>query len=104
MVSLAIGIDLSFVRVIFIGLVSAMLTALPITPAGLGFVETAKVGMLMFFNVDRNVALSAALIDRVINYWSLLIFGFIVYMTTEQGRLAKEVESHENDDNHSYVQ
>jgi len=103
MVTRALGIDLPFVNVIFIGLFSALLTALPITPAGLGFVETAKVGMLLFFQVNRNFALSAALLDRVINYWSLLIIGFIVYMATE-AKLNKEVGPDESDDCHSYIQ
>lgn len=103
LVTKAIGLHLPFVTIMFTGLFSALLTALPITPAGLGFVETAKVGMLMFFQVDRNVALSAALIDRIINYWSLLIIGFIIYMAT-QARLAKEVAPDESDDCHSYIQ
>ncbi|MHB9095365.1 MAG: lysylphosphatidylglycerol synthase transmembrane domain-containing protein, partial [Eubacteriales bacterium] len=103
LVTRAIGMKLSFVAVIFIGLVSALLTALPITPAGLGIVETAKVGVLVFFNVDGYVAVSAALLDRIINYWSLLLFGIIVYLASEH-TMSKEAKSDESDDSHSYVQ
>lgn len=103
MVTRAIGMQLSFITVLFIGLISALLTALPVTPAGLGIVETAKVGVLVFFNVDGSVAVSAALLDRMINYWSLLLIGFVVYLTTECV-MAKEAKTDESDDNHSYVQ
>ena len=103
LVTRALGMNLPFTAVIFTGLISALLTALPITPAGLGIVEAAKVGVLIFFRVDRSVAVSAALLDRLINYWSLLIIGFIIYMTTEQGGSAQEAVSDESDDSRSHI-
>ncbi|PKM79911.1 MAG: hypothetical protein CVU89_16165 [Firmicutes bacterium HGW-Firmicutes-14] len=99
----SIGMNISFIAVIFIGLLSALLTALPITPAGLGFVETAKVGVLLFFQVDSSIAVSAALLDRVINYWSLLLFGFVVYMATEHGKMQKEEGIYESNDSNTYL-
>lgn len=101
-VTRAIGLNLPFIVVLFIGLISALLTALPITPAGLGIVETAKVGVLGFFGVEGSTALSAALLDRVINYWSLLLAGFIVYLGAEYN-LIREAGTDEGDDSHSYV-
>ncbi|MCL4441775.1 MAG: flippase-like domain-containing protein [Firmicutes bacterium] len=103
MVTKAIGMNLSFAAVVFIGLISALLTALPVTPAGLGIVETAKVGVLVFFNVDGYVAVSAALLDRIINYWSLILFGFVIYLASEHS-MPEEAGSDESDDSHSYVQ
>lgn len=103
LVTRALGMKLTFVVVLFVGLISALLTALPITPAGLGIVEAAKFGVLVFFGVDRSIAVSAALLDRVINYWSLLLTGFIVYVITGTAGLLKEVGASEVDDHHSYV-
>lgn len=97
LVTRAIGMELSFAAVLFIGLISALLTALPITPAGLGFVETAKVGVLIFFGIDRNIAVSAALLDRAINYWSLLLAGFIIYMATGQRPSARFRDDRKDD-------
>jgi uncharacterized protein (TIRG00374 family) len=103
LVARAVGLHLSFPAVLFTGLASALLTALPATPAGLGVVEAAKVGILLLFRVDRSMAVTAALLDRLINYWSLLLVGFIVYLLTEQGRLAKDGEADEGNGRHSYL-
>jgi uncharacterized protein (TIRG00374 family) len=104
MVAKAIGINLSFMAIIFTGLISALLTALPVTPAGLGIVEAAKVGVLIFFGVDRSMAMSAALLDRFINYWSLIIIGFIVYIFTVRKLGAKEAGTDEGTGDYSHLQ
>ena len=64
---------------IFIALGSAFLTALPLTPAGLGFAEGAMAVFLGLIGVDPQVALSIALLDRTISYWSLIVFGLVLY-------------------------
>ena len=102
-VTRAIGLRLEFSLVIFVGLISALLTALPVTPAGLGLVEAAKVSILMFFGVDRNVAVSAALLDRLINYWSILLVGWPVYLTSAKVKRIKEDAAVESTDSHSYI-
>ncbi|HUE76107.1 MAG TPA: lysylphosphatidylglycerol synthase transmembrane domain-containing protein [Chloroflexota bacterium] len=63
----------------FIALGSAFLTALPLTPAGLGFAEGAITVFLALIGVDPQVALSVALLDRTISYWSLIAFGLLAY-------------------------
>jgi len=77
--------------VLFVALASALLTTLPITPAGLGFVESAIVGILLLAanlglapGVDENVAASVAILDRVISYWSLIVTGVILYIVTRK--------------------
>jgi hypothetical protein len=77
--------------VLFVALASALLTTLPITPAGLGFVESAIVGILLLAaswglapGVDENVAASVAILDRVISYWSLVVVGIILYFLTRK--------------------
>jgi glycosyltransferase 2 family protein len=56
------------------------------TPGGLGGVETAFVLVLAVFGVDRGVALTVALLDRLISFYSLIIFGFPAFLITKRGR------------------
>lgn len=88
-VCLSLGlVGLSPAIVLFVALASALLTTLPVTPAGLGFVESAIVGILLLAanvglapGVDENVATSVAILDRTISYWSVILTGFVVYLT-----------------------
>jgi uncharacterized protein (TIRG00374 family) len=59
---------------------SSLLTTLPITPAGLGVVETAMIVVLKWVDVSPSLATSTALMDRLITYWSLIVVGLILYI------------------------
>jgi hypothetical protein len=74
----ATGIELSFGVAIFIALAASLLTAFP-TPAGLGAVELGIAGLLILFGIEKEIAISIALLDRLISYWSILVFGGILY-------------------------
>ncbi|GCE11791.1 lysylphosphatidylglycerol synthase transmembrane domain-containing protein [Tengunoibacter tsumagoiensis] len=68
---------------IFIGLGEALLTAIPATGGGLGLVEGGMVAMLALFTQGSdavNRAAAAILLDRVITFFSILVFGFIVFL------------------------
>jgi len=72
--------------IVFVALASALMTTLPLTPAGLGFAEGAIVGVFLLAagaglapGVDEHAALSIALLDRAISYWSLIVVGLVVY-------------------------
>ena len=92
LVCLSLGLTgLSPAIVLFVALASALLTTLPITPAGLGFVESAIVGILLLAaswglapGVDQNAAASVAILDRVISYWSLIVTGIVLYLLTRK--------------------
>ncbi len=66
--------------VIFIALASSLLTTLPFTPAGLGAVEGTVVVVLTTFAIDKNLASSVAILDRVISYWSIILLGALLYL------------------------
>lgn len=85
-VILALGLKSSIAIIIFTALSASLLTSLPITPAGLGAVELAIVAMLGFAGVDSDSAMSAALLDRFISYWSILIFGALLYIKSTKTR------------------
>lgn len=70
--------------VIFLALASSLLTTLPITPAGLGFVEGVMIGVLSQVISPASQATAQAgaitVLDRLINYWSIVLIGIIVYI------------------------
>ncbi|PLS67415.1 MAG: TIGR00374 family protein, partial [Cyanobacteria bacterium M5B4] len=78
------GLILSVPTIIFVALASSLLTALPITPAGLGVVESTVTGVLILFGVDRNLGSAVTLLDRLINFWSLIVFGFLLYLVSKR--------------------
>jgi uncharacterized protein (TIRG00374 family) len=80
--SLDTHIDLAVV--VFIALASSLLTTLPLTPGGVGLVEGAVFVVLRTVGVDDATALSIALLDRLINYWSIVVGGIIVYIASHR--------------------
>lgn len=89
LLSLPQHISLGLPVVIFIALASSLLTTLPITPAGLGAVEAMFVWILPLFlpagTADpKNLAAAVAMLDRGINFWSILFFGFIAFLLSKK--------------------
>jgi glycosyltransferase 2 family protein len=94
----AIGLRLSpdlsteLALVTVVALLGSLLTALPLTPAGLGFVETGLVAALLIVGVqDQSLALTVAVLDRSISYASLVVIGFVVYLVRERAGLSATV-------------
>ncbi|MBI2755790.1 MAG: flippase-like domain-containing protein [Chloroflexi bacterium] len=92
LVTAALGVGSVFPSVVlFVALASALATTLPITPAGLGFAESAIVGIFILAanaglapGVDEHTAASIALLDRTISYWSIIVVGAIVYALSKR--------------------
>lgn len=80
LVAKALNVHLAFEMAIFVGLMAALLTTLPFTPAGLGVVEVAIVSVLKLADVPVDLAGSVALLDRIITYWGLIAVGALVYL------------------------
>ncbi|ETA67438.1 hypothetical protein MettiDRAFT_0862 [Methanolobus tindarius DSM 2278] len=80
LVTKSLGINLGFEIIIFVVLAASLLTAIPLTPAGLGAVEVSIVFLLGIFGTDVATGTSIALLDRLISYWSILITGALVYI------------------------
>ncbi len=71
----------------FIALSASLLTAIPITPAGLGFVEGAVVGLLtLVYGVPQAEALAITLVDRTISVLTIIILGSILYAVSPKRR------------------
>jgi len=89
LLSLPQRISLGLPVIVFIALSSSLLTTLPITPAGLGAVEAMFVWILPLFlpagTADpRNLAGAVAMLDRGINFWSILFLGFIAFLLSKK--------------------
>jgi uncharacterized protein (TIRG00374 family) len=67
----------------FVALGSALFTSAAPTPGGLGAAELAIVGALTLVRQPNEIAIAAALLDRLISYWSLIVVGFLVYLVWE---------------------
>jgi glycosyltransferase 2 family protein len=87
----AVGTPVSIAGALVVALAAALLTAVPITPAGLGFTEAGMVVLLQWLGLDAPAAGVVALLFRLITYWSIIIFGFILYVFSRSGnRLIEE--------------
>ena len=76
--------DVSVSAVIFIALLSSLITTIPATPGGAGLVEGAVTVSLSLFLKDHQLAFSIALLDRIINYWSLIVGGIVLYLISKR--------------------
>lgn len=76
----SLSLGLSFPHAVFLSLANALLTVVPFTPGGLGLVEAGMVGLLLLAGVSKEQAVAAALLDRTISYWSIVVFGAVLFL------------------------
>lgn len=74
----ALGLSVGVPMVLFVALTHSLLTAVPITPGGVGIVEPGVVGLLML-TLSREEAVSATLLDRSIAYLSVVVLGGLAF-------------------------
>jgi uncharacterized protein (TIRG00374 family) len=71
--------------IVFVALASSLLTAIPFTPAGLGIVEGSITAVLIrVAQTSQELALAVTFLDRMINFWSIVVFGFILYLFSKR--------------------
>ena len=73
---------------VFVALAAALLTAIPLTPAGFGFVEAGIVGVLFLYGVSQEPAAAVALVDRGLTIVTVIILGGILYAFSRKVRRA----------------
>jgi uncharacterized protein (TIRG00374 family) len=79
LVAEALGASLTFAEAVVVSMLSALVTIVPFTPAGLGVVEGFMVWLLPQVGVPQDTAVAIALIDRSITYLSLIAVGLPLY-------------------------
>jgi glycosyltransferase 2 family protein len=75
---------------LFLALGSSVLTTLPVAPGGLGFVDTFLIATfkVLKHGATGGQAAALALLDRIVSYLSIVIFGFILYLVSSKTRAA----------------
>ena len=76
---------------VFVALAAALLTAIPLTPAGFGFVEAGIIGVLFLYGVAQEPAAAVALVDRGLTIITVIILGGILYAFSRKIRRAHGV-------------
>jgi uncharacterized protein (TIRG00374 family) len=80
-------VSLGLSGAVFVALIGSLLTAVPLSPAGLGIVEAGVVGVLhVAYGVPLPEATAIALLDRVISVFSIIVFGSIAYAWSAKPR------------------
>ena len=81
----------------FVALIGSLLTAVPLSPAGLGLVEAGMVGvMIAAYGIPVTEATTIALVDRVISVFSIIVIGSIIYLVSGKRKgmgLSKPIEA-----------
>lgn len=97
-VVLALGfpdVTLGISGAVFVALIGSLLTAIPLSPAGLGFAQAGVIGVLTAaYRVPLAEATAITVLDWVISVISIIVFGAIVYVLSGkprgEGRIAGE--------------
>ena len=84
----ATGLDVGFGLIMFVAVANALLTAVPLSPGGLGIVEPGIVGLLALA-LPKEQAVSVALLDRSISYLSIVVFGALTLLYHQRVTLRK---------------
>ena len=79
LVGYALNIDISVGIAIFVNLANAMLSLIPFTPGGIGIVDIGMTGLLSLSLTSEN-AVSIAILDRLISYFSVIVIGLIIFL------------------------
>jgi uncharacterized protein (TIRG00374 family) len=73
------GMQLGISSSIFVALAASLLTAIPLTPAGIGFVQAGIVGALVLYGVPTEEGTAVALSDFVLSTLSVIVIGGVFY-------------------------
>jgi hypothetical protein len=80
-------VDLGLSGAMFVALIGSLLTAIPLTPGGVGPVETGM-GLVLtgVFKASPSHALAIVLVDRMISVFSIVVLGSIAYVISSKPR------------------
>lgn len=80
-------VDLGFSGAMFVALIGSLLTAVPLTPGGLGLVDAGMLGVLTTFFTKNSIhATAIVVVDRAISVFSIVVLGAIAYMLSSKPR------------------
>ncbi len=80
-------VELGLSGAIFVALIGSLLTAIPLSPAGLGFAQAGVIGVLtVVYGVPLAEATAITILDWVISVLSIIGFGAILYVVSPMPR------------------
>jgi uncharacterized protein (TIRG00374 family) len=80
-----------YVPMLFLALGTAVLTTVPFTPGGLGLVEVGILGLMIYLGMPKADAAAVVLVDRILSYYSVAFFGFLVYLLSKRSHFRHPV-------------
>lgn len=82
------GLQLGISSSVFVALAASLLTAIPLTPAGIGFVQGGIVLALGMYGVEAEAGTAVALTDFVLSTLSVIVIGGALYAFSPMVRRA----------------
>ncbi len=80
-------VELGLSGAVFVALIGSLLTAIPLSPAGLGFAQAGVIGVLtVAYGVPLPEATAITILDWVISVLSIIVFGAITYVVSPMPR------------------
>jgi uncharacterized protein (TIRG00374 family) len=80
-------VEIGLSGAMFVALIGSLLTAIPLSPAGLGFAQAGVIGVLtVVYGVPLPEATAIAILDWVISVLSIIVIGAIVYVVSPMPR------------------
>jgi uncharacterized protein (TIRG00374 family) len=76
-------VELGLSGAFFVALIGSLLTAVPLSPAGLGAVELGVSAVLVYaYNIPQTEAATIVVVDRLISVFSIIVIGGILYVVS----------------------
>ena len=86
-------VELGLSGAIFVALIGSLLTAIPLSPAGLGFAQAGVIGVLtVAYGVPLPEATAITILDWVISVLSIIVFGAVTYVVSPMPRGMGHIE------------
>jgi len=81
------NVEIGLSGAMFVALIGSLLTAIPLSPAGLGFAQAGVIGVLtVVYGVPLPEATAITILDWVISVLSIIVLGAIVYVISPMPR------------------
>ena len=80
-------VEIGLSGAIFVALIGSLLTAVPLSPAGLGFAQAGVIGVLtVVYKIPLAEATAITILDWVISVLSIIVFGAVLYVVSPMPR------------------
>ena len=80
-------VEIGLSGAVFVALIGSLLTAIPLSPAGLGFAQAGVIGVLtVAYGVPLAEATAITILDWVISVLSIIVFGAVLYVVSPMPR------------------